>query len=369
MDMDKNYSALFEPMKIGKLEIKNRLVVPAMDSHYTDENHQFTNQALNYYGERALGGFGLITTEFLCVSEEGLAEKTQAGIYDDCFIPSYKKLTDIVHKHNGKIMMQIAYGGTKTTYKVNERTIFCPSGVPEISTGTKGKEMTIDDIKLVAKAHGEAARRVKESGFDAVQIHAGHNYLLNQFLSPYYNRRADEYGGSIENRARAVIECYDEVRKAVGKDYTVMIKITCTDFTEGGFSFDDCLTFCKMLEKKGIDCIEISGNIHGKAEKMAGYEFDGHSILKDGYFVEYGKIIADKVNVPIYVTGGFRSPEYMNKILSKTNISGFGISRPFLTEPDLVKRWILGDTKKAKCVHCSKCRTPEGNYCTVFCSK
>lgn len=362
-------SSVFDNINIGNINCKNRILRSATWEALADEKGFMSDKQYEIYEELAKNDVGLISTGYARIMESDCPNAGMMGIYDDCFIPSYKKLTDIVHKHNGKIMMQIAYGGTKTTYKVNERTIFCPSGVPEISTGTKGKEMTIDDIKLVAKAHGEAARRVKESGFDAVQIHAGHNYLLNQFLSPYYNRRADEYGGSIENRARAVIECYDEVRKAVGKDYTVMIKITCTDFTEGGFSFDDCLTFCKMLEKKGIDCIEISGNIHGKAEKMAGYEFDGHSILKDGYFVEYGKIIADKVNVPIYVTGGFRSPEYMNKILSKTNISGFGISRPFLTEPDLVKRWILGDTKKAKCVHCSKCRTPEGNYCTVFCSK
>lgn len=362
-------SSVFDNINIGNINCKNRILRSATWEALADEKGFMSDKQYEIYEELAKNDVGLISTGYARIMESDCPNAGMMGIYDDCFIPSYKKLTDIVHKHNGKIMMQIAYGGTKTTYKVNERTIFCPSGVSEISTGTKGKEMTIDDIKLVAKAHGEAARRVKESGFDAVQIHAGHNYLLNQFLSPYYNRRADEYGGSIENRARAVIECYDEVRKAVGKDYTVMIKITCTDFTEGGFSFDDCLTFCKMLEKKGIDCIEISGNIHGKAEKMAGYEFDGHSILKDGYFVEYGKIIADKVNVPIYVTGGFRSPEYMNKILSKTNISGFGISRPFLTEPDLVKRWILGDTKKAKCVHCSKCRTPEGNYCTVFCSK
>lgn len=362
-------SSVFDNINIGNINCKNRILRSATWEALADEKGFMSDKQYEIYEELAKNDVGLISTGYARIMESDCPNAGMMGIYDDCFIPSYKKLTDIVHKHNGKIMMQIAYGGTKTTYKVNERTIFCPSGVPEITTGTKGKEMTIDDIKLVAKAHGEAARRVKESGFDAVQIHAGHNYLLNQFLSPYYNRRADEYGGSIENRARAVIECYDEVRKAVGKDYTVMIKITCTDFTEGGFSFDDCLTFCKMLEKKGIDCIEISGNIHGKAEKMAGYEFDCHSILKDGYFVEYGKIIADKVNVPIYVTGGFRSPEYMNKILSKTNISGFGISRPFLTEPDLVKRWILGDTKKAKCVHCSKCRTPEGNYCTVFCSK
>lgn len=362
-------SSVFDNINIGNINCKNRILRSATWEALADEKGFMSDKQYEIYEELAKNDVGLISTGYARIMESDCPNAGMMGIYDDCFIPSYKKLTDIVHKHNGKIMMQIAYGGTKTTYKVNERTIFCPSGVPEITTGTKGKEMTIDDIKLVAKAHGEAARRVKESGFDAVQIHAGHNYLLNQFLSPYYNRRADEYGGSIENRARAVIECYDEVRKAVGKDYTVMIKITCTDFTEGGFSFDNCLTFCKMLEKKGIDCIEISGNIHGKAEKMAGYEFDGHSILKDGYFVEYGKIIADKVNVPIYVTGGFRSPEYMNKILSKTNISGFGISRPFLTEPDLVKRWILGDTKKAKCVHCSKCRTPEGNYCTVFCSK
>lgn len=144
MDMDKNYSALFEAMKIGKLEIKNRLVVPAMDSHYTDENHQFTNQALNYYGERALGGFGLITTEFLCVSEEGLAEKTQAGIYDDCFIPMLTKLTQRVHENGSYIFAQLQHSGRLQGKGTTKLPAVGASNIPDVPKPNTIHELTTE---------------------------------------------------------------------------------------------------------------------------------------------------------------------------------------------------------------------------------
>lgn len=359
-------NSLFDKINIGNICCENRILRSATWEGISDEKGFMCQKQYDIYEELAKNNVGLISTGYARILESDCPNAGMMGIYDDCFIPQYKKLTDIVHKYKSKIMMQIAYGGSKTTYKVGERVIYCPSGIPETSTGTQGKEMTVDEIKLVVKAHGEAAKRVKESGFDAVEIHAGHNYLLNQFLSPYYNRRTDEYGGSFENRIRAVLECYDEVRNAVGSDFTVMIKVTCTDFVEVGFTFEDCIKLCKILEQKGIDGIEISGNIHGKAEKMIGEIFEGKTILKEGYFLEYGKVIAEELNIPVYVTGGFRNPENMNKILSETKVSGFGLSRPFMTEPNIVNRWINGDLHTAKCVHCSKCRTLDGNYCTVF---
>lgn len=357
---------IFDKIQIGNMECKNRILRSATWEGLADEEGFMSERQYEIYEELAKNEIGLISTGYARVMEEDCPNAGMMGIYDDKFIPSYQRLTDCVHRHGGKIMMQIAYGGTKTTYKVGERKIFAPSDIPEKSTGTQGHAMDQQEIQNLIEAHAQAARRVRESGFDAVQIHAGHGYLLNQFLSPYYNNREDQYGGSLENRARLILECYDAIRKTVGKDYPVLIKLTCTDFSEGGFCFEECRKLCTMLTERGMNAIEVSGNIHGKAEKMTGQEFDRHVLMKNGYFIEYAKIIAKEQNIPVFVTGGLRDPRDMEEWLNTTDITGFGMSRPLLSEPDLVKRWKEGKRVKARCVHCSKCRTPEGNYCTVF---
>lgn len=357
---------LFEEVQIGSMNCRNRILRSATWEGMADERGWMSRQQYKIYEELAHNQVGLISTGYARIMESDCPNAGMMGIYDDCFIPSYQKLTALVHQYGGKIMMQIAYGGTKTTYRVGERQIFAPSDVPEKSTGTSGTPMTRADIDAVVKAHGEAARRVRNSGFDAVQIHAGHGYLLNQFLSPYYNTRTDAYGGSLENRARILLECCDAVRAAAGRDYPVLVKLTCSDFMEGGFCFDECRKVCSLLAQRGVDAIEISGNIHGKAEKMVGQVFDGYALEKHGYFLPYARVIAAEQKIPIFVTGGYRDPEEMNRWLNETEIAGFGLSRPLLSEPDLVSRWQRGEEKPARCVHCSRCRTPEGNYCTVF---
>lgn len=226
--------------------------------------------------------------------------------------------------------------------------------------------MTKEEINYIVNAFAEAGRRIKESGFDGVEIHGAHTYLINQFLSPYYNRRTDEYGGSLENRMRFLIEIYYKMREKVGDDFPILVKLTASEFFEGGLTFDETRLICKKLEEIGIDAIEISGNIHGKTKSMVGEVFDGHKIQKEGYFLEYAKIISDEVNVPIITVGGFKNIDNIEKILNETNIDYFALSRPLLAEPHLIKRWKDGDRRPAICIRCSKCRTPEGNYCTVF---
>lgn len=170
----------------------------------------------------------------------------------------------------------------------------------------------------------------------------------------------------MENRAQLLLECCDATRHAVGDDYPILVKINCTDLFEEGFRFDDCRALCSMLAGHGVNAIEISGNIHGKAEKMVGQVFDGQSILKHGYFLRYAEIIAQEQTIPILVTGGFRDPNEMEEWLNECSITGFGMPSPLLCEPDLINRWAQGKKDRARCVHCSRCRTPRGNYCTVF---
>ncbi len=357
---------LFTPIQIKSMTCSNRILRSATWEALSDKDGTMSQKQFDIYRELAKNNVGLICTGYARISEDEYPNAGMMGIYDDRFIPQYRKLTDMVHGYGSAIMMQIAYGGTKTTYETDNRVIFAPSDVPERSTGLVGTPMTVPDIKELVKKYASAAERVEKSGFDAVEIHGGHSYLLNQFLSPYYNNRTDEYGGDLENRYRIVDEIIKAIREKIGEDYPLLIKITCSDFFEGGLSFSESLSICKMLVQSGIDAIEVSGNIHGQAQKMIGQEFDGHKILKGGYFYEYAKEMADAVSVPIYVTGGFSDPELMERYMEESTITGFGMSRALLCEPNLVSRWMEGDSSAAKCLHCSQCRTPEGNYCTVF---
>lgn len=357
---------LFDPITIGNMECKNRLLRSATWEGLADAKGHMSEAQYEIYEALAKNEAGLICTGYARIMEDEQPNAGMMGIYDDCFIPDYQRLTDSVHAHGAKIMMQLAYGGTKTTYQTGERNIFAPSDVPEVSTGTQGTPMTKEDISLLVSAYAQAARRVKESGFDAVQIHGGHSYLLNQFLSPYYNRRTDEYGGSLENRMRIIAEIYLAMRRETGYSFPILIKITCSDFMEGALTFPDVRAVCFYLEQLGMDGFEISGNIHGKAHQMIGMSFDGHTIARGGYFLDYAKVIAEEVQVPVYVTGGFEDMMQMEQWLNESEIAGFGLCRPLLAEPDLFLRWKSRDITAAKYLHCSKCRTSNGNYCTVF---
>lgn len=355
---------LFDRVKIGNMDIKNRFVRSATWENMTEDGHM-NEELYNTYEELAKGEVGLILTGYANIVEEEQPNAGMFGIYDDSFIPGYKELCRRVHQHGSKIVLQVAYGGTKTTYNVGERTIFAPSNVPERGTGTLGQEMTKEDIDYIIDAFAQSARRARESGFDGIEIHGAHTYLINQFLSPYYNRREDEYGGCLENRMRFLVEIYEAMRNEAG-DFPILVKLTATDFFEGGLTFEETRKIAKKLDELGIDGIEVSGNIHGKGESMIGQSFDGYSLQKEAYFSEFAKIIADEVEAPVITVGGIKNFSTTEDLLNNSNISMFALSRPLLTEPDLIKRWKEGDYTKVKCIRCSKCRTPEGNYCTIF---
>ena len=197
-------------------------------------------------------------------------------------------------------------------------------------------------------------------------MHDAHSYLLSQFLSPYYNRRDDNYGGSIENRARIFIEVYAQIRKQVDDDYPVLIKINAEDFIEGGATFDDCRTVCHQLAQRGIDAIEISGGTGASGVEIPA-RVKINSAEKEAYHAHYAAQLAEELDIPIITVGGLRSPEVIEHLLETSNIALFSLSRPLLTEPDLPKRWQSGDRQRAKCVSCNGCLQyrPGGNVCIL----
>lgn len=213
---------LFDKTKLLNMEMKNRFIRGALWEDLADVKGHMTPELSNIYEELAKGGVGTIITGYSFVTEDEQPNPGMMGIYDDSFIPEYGKFTDKIHSLGSNIIMQIVYGGFMTKFNVGERTIWGPSTIQNEATGTWAKEMTKDEIKSLVNDYAKAARRIKESGFDGVEIHGGHGYLLSQFLSPYYNKREDEYGGSIENRGRIIFEIFEAMREAVGKDFPIL---------------------------------------------------------------------------------------------------------------------------------------------------
>ncbi len=363
--MDKKKKIFEKTDRLG-FEMKNRIIRSATWENLATETGHMTDKLLDVYKQLSQNEVGMIITGYANIVEEEKPNPGMMGIYDDSFIQEYRELTDMIHQNGSKIVLQVAYGGTKTNYQIGERIIFAPSVVPEVGTQTVGKEMTISDINYIVKAFASSARRAKESGFDGVEIHGAHSYLINQFLSPYYNRREDQYGGTLENRIRFLEEIYLAMRMEVGREYPILVKLTASDFLENGLKFDEIRQVCRRLEVLGVNGIELSGNIHGSAASKVGTEVDGCIIEKEGYFSRFGEIVSAEVKIPLITVGGFKSVDHIEKLINETEIEYIAIARPLLTEPDLVLKWKRRETDNVKCIRCSKCRTAEGNYCVVF---
>ncbi|WP_135381509.1 NADH:flavin oxidoreductase [Vibrio tasmaniensis] len=358
-------STLFTETRIGTMTLKNRFMRSATWENMATEDGHMTDKLYAIYEELAQGEVGLIVTGYANIVEEEKPNAGMIGMYNDSFIEEYQKLTQLVHDNDSKIVMQLAYGGTKTTHDLGERVIYAPSEVPEKGTQTLGKAMTKDEIDYIVDAFAQASLRAQKSGFDGVEIHAAHTYLINQFLSPYYNQREDEYGGSLENRMRFLLEIYTATRKRVGDDFPILVKLTASEFFDGGVTFDETRLVCKKLEEVGVDGIVVSGNIHGKADTMIGESHDGFIIQAEGYFHEYGHAISQDVNIPVITVGGLTDFDAIEAIANNTGIEYFALSRPLLSEPHLVKRWKEGDRSPVECERCSKCQTKRGNFCVV----
>lgn len=338
--------SLFDKTKMKNMELKNRFVRSATWEGLANEDGH-TNEEINkIYEDLAKGDVGLIITSYSYILKDEQPNRRMLGIYDDSFIEDYKPLIDRVHSYNSKIMMQIVYGGSNTSYNVGERTILGPSSIPHINRGTMPCEMTRDDIDSIINAFADASLRCKKAGFDGVQIHGAHGYLLSQFLDPYHNRRNDEYGGSIENRSRLILEVYSAVREKVGKDYHVGIKINCSDFRDSGATFEDCKYVVYELDKLGIDSVEVSGG-------------DFRSFKGESFFKGYASELANNVSCPIMLVGGNKTYKNMNDILNNTNIEFFSICRPLICEPDLISKFMNDVDYKHKCVNCNKCMSTD----------
>jgi 2,4-dienoyl-CoA reductase-like NADH-dependent reductase (Old Yellow Enzyme family) len=359
---------LFESTVINGMSLANRFVRSATWEGMASTDGACTSRLTDMMVNLAEGGVGLIITGHSYVSREGQAGPWQLGIHEDATLQGLTQMTAAVHRCGGKICIQLAHAGAQAAAHLSGMDAIGPS-VFLADGKAMCREMSKEDIDRVVRAFGDAAARAKRSGFDAVEIHAAHGYLLSQFLSPMVNQRTDEYGGALANRGRMTLEVLQSVRHAVGPDYPVLIKINAEDFVEGGFSVEDMLELSALLEKAGIDAIELSGGTGTEASKYKPVRFGAVAKENEAYYRDAARRFKKRAQVPLILVGGIRSPDVAERLVAEGTADYIAMSRPLICEPSLVSRWKNGDTTKSACVSDNRCFNPtmsgEGLRCVL----
>jgi len=361
-------ATLFEETAIKDMTMRNRMIRSATWEGMCEQDGRPTEKLIDWYRNLAQGGIGLIVSGYTFVRPEGKGLPGKMGIHTDDFANDYENLAKAVHEDGGKIAVQLVHAGGQTNAINAGRQPLAPSSVQVDQFPEMPAELTKDEICAIITAFGEGARRAKAWGFDAVQLHAAHGFLINQFLSPLTNRRTDEYGGSIESRSRFLLEVYQRVRETVGTDYPVLIKLNAADNLDGGLETDDGVYAAKKLAEAGIDAIEVSaGTPASGAEKPAREKINKPE--KEAYNLELARRIKNVVSCPVMVVGGFRSFEVAQKTIRDDGMDYIAMARPLIREPDLPNRWLQGDHSTAKCISCNSCFGPGleegGIYCVI----
>jgi 2,4-dienoyl-CoA reductase-like NADH-dependent reductase (Old Yellow Enzyme family) len=364
---EEKLSILFEQSKINGMALPNRFVRSATWEGMATTGGDVTPKLIETMVALAKGGVGLIITSHAYVRPEGQASPWQIGIFKDELINGLKEMTRAVHDCDGKIVMQLAHAGNSAPEQITKQPPMVVSDFEGLAK-TPRKEMTASDIRALTVAFADAAGRARSAGFDGVQMHSAHGYLLSQFLSPAFNRRQDEYGGDIRNRTRAHLEIYSAIRKTVGEDYPVLVKLNCQDFVENGLSPEDALRVGSMLAEAGLDAIELSGGVLS-SPKLSPVRPGINSESKEAYFRQEAGAFKKKLAIPLILVGGTRSFEVAERLVVNGTADYISMSRPFVREPDLINRWKDGDRRKAECRSDNQCFGPgmkgEGIYCVT----
>lgn len=343
------YSSIFEPLTVKHMTIPNRIVMTPMGTNFGEQNGEMSFLHIDYYEQRAMGGTGLIIVENACVDYPlGSNGTTQLRIDHDNYIPRLYKLVETVHKHDTRIAIQLNHAGASA---MKERTGVQPvsaSTLPNKKGGAAPRALEKDEILRIVDCYAKAAKRAMIIGFDAVEIHAGHSYLINQFLSPLTNDRTDEFGGSYENRARFAKMVMEAVRKEVGPMFPIIVRISADEFLKGGNTLEDSLKLLEYFQEEA-DIIDVSCGLSDSIH----YQIDAN-YLPDGWRSYMSKAVKEKFNKPVITTGNIRDPKVAEEILEKGDADLIGMGRQMIADPNWVNKVHYGkeDTIR-KCISCN----------------
>ncbi len=360
---------LFEPTALNGMTLANRFVRSATWEGLATPEGYATEALTNLLVNLAQGKIGLIITSHAYVSPEGLAAPGQLGIYTDDHVPHLKQMADKIHAAGGKIALQVSHGG-RYALKIKDVVRIGPSAM-ESKGEVQCREMTEQEVEGMVSLFAEAARRAKAAGFDAIQIHAAHGYLVSQFLSPYFNKRTDSYGGSVRNRAKFLLDIVAAMRRTVGDGFPIFVKLNAQEFLEGGYTVEDMLEVASLLEEASVDAIEMSGGNH--VEGIFGSYFPARQakskMEERPYYLDEAHRYKERIRAPLMLVGGIRSWEWARRIVSEGYADYVSLCRPLIREPGLIGRWQSGDTSRATCISDNGCFKPalegKGLYCTV----
>lgn len=359
-------ASLFESGSIGRLKLKNRMIRSATWEGMCEKDGRPTQKLTDYYCNLVKGGIGLIISGYTYVRPDGKQLPGKMGIYTDEFEKDFRRLTRAIHDLNGKIAVQLVHAGGQTDSKAAGRQPVAPSGIKVGAFPETPQELSVLEIEDITDAFARAARRARDWGFDAVQIHGAHGYLVSQFLSPVTNKRTDAYGGSLENRSRFLFDIYEKTRAQVGKDFPVFIKFNGDDYVENGFPRDEAVQIAKQLSNFGIDALEISSGSAASGKKGPARP-KINSSEKEAYNLNLALTIKKEVACPVICVGGFRSFPVAQKAIAEDGMDFIALSRPLIREPDLPKKWENNKSLNSQCISCNKCFIPGLSKGGIYC--
>jgi 2,4-dienoyl-CoA reductase-like NADH-dependent reductase (Old Yellow Enzyme family)/thioredoxin reductase len=342
---------LFSPIRIKKMEIPNRIVMPPMGTNLGNPDGTVSEANLAYMKRRAGSGVGLIITEISAVHPTGMAIPSELGSYDDRFIPGLKKLADVIHGGGSKAALQLHHTGRESLFLLKAGKAIAPSPIRSLVFGMTPREMTREEIQELITAFGAAAFRAKQAGFDAVEVHGAHGYLLTQFLSALSNQRTDEYGGDLNNRSRFIREVLREVRRRVGDEFPVSLRLSAEEFIKGGYTVEDLKPLLPEWVKAGADIIHASLGTHGSPAGITSAPVE----YPPGFNVRRAKRIKEIVNVPVIGVGRFTDLPLADQVIGRGDADLVAFGRQFLADPDFILKSREGRFEDVrKCIACNQ---------------
>ena len=362
-----------QPGRIGSLEIPNRIVRGATSETMASPSGVVYDSFVELYRRLAEGGAGLLLTGHMYVDPRGQASANQTGIHDDKVVPGLRVTTDAVHEAGGRIFAQIGHCGSQTM--MSRITPVAPSPVPNAMYTIQPEELTAEEIRGLVRAFGDGARRAAEAGFDGIHIHGGNGYLISEFCSPHANTRDDDWGGDAERRSRFMTEVYDAVRAAVGPGFPVTARLSVEDSVEGGLQREESLQRARVLADRGINGFETTyGVMRSYFENIRPYVAVGRAQAwrnllvqrarqpagAEAYYRPFARAVKEASGLPIILVGGVRTTETMSDILAAGDADFLAMARPFIREPDLVRKLEAGRTGGVECVSCNMCLAHDG---------
>jgi 2,4-dienoyl-CoA reductase-like NADH-dependent reductase (Old Yellow Enzyme family)/thioredoxin reductase len=341
-----HFPFLFEPIRIGRLQSKNRLLMSAMSIHFgVDERGHVTEQLIRYMVARAEGGAGMMLVGGGGVHPGGVELPHLPALWEDGCIPDLRKLTQAVKPYDARIGMQIMHGGRQSYHDQKVAPSAIPA--PALAKGTP-RELRADEIPVLVTAFGDAARRCREAGFDFIEVHGAHGYLISQFLAPNSNRRTDIWGGSFENRTRFMLEVLRDIRAKCGPDFTIGIRMNGEDYIDDGWGLEDACRLAPLLERAGADYLNVSAGVYGSRQLTIPSMY-----VEQGCFVHLAEAVKKRVSIPVIAVGRIKKPEMAEAIIRDKRADMIALGRSLLADPQWPNKARRGSVRTIRpCIGC-----------------